>query len=100
MKVVWTAESIERLKEIDSHIAQHSPERAARFIDLIFKRGESLAEFPQSGRKVPEYDLENLRELVEGNYRIIYQIKTDGIEIETVFESHRLLPDDPDRDEG
>jgi mRNA-degrading endonuclease RelE of RelBE toxin-antitoxin system len=38
--------------------------------------------------------------LVEGNYRIIYQIKTDGIEIETVFESHRLLPDDPDRDEG
>lgn len=93
MKVVWTAEAIERLKEIDAYISQDSPAAAIRFIDLLFERGDSLAEFPQSGRKVPEYDLENYRELIEGNYRIIYRVKTDSVEIETVFESHRLLPE-------
>ena len=96
MKVIWTAEAIERLKEIDAYISQDSPANAAKFIDLLFERGDSLAEFPQSGRKVPEYDLEDYRELIEGNYRIIYRVKADAIEIETVFESHRLLPEKKD----
>lgn len=92
MKVVWTAEAIERLKEIDAYISQDAPATAAHFIDLLLKRGDSLAEFPQSGRKVPEYDLEDYRELIEGNYRIIYRVKANVVEIETIFESHRLLP--------
>ncbi len=91
-KVVWTVEAIERLKEIDAYIAESSPVEAERFIDLLLERGDSLAEFPESGRKVPEYDLEDFRELIEGNYRIIYRVRDDVVEIETVFESHRLLP--------
>ncbi len=96
MKVIWTAEAIEQLKEIDAYISQNSPETAAKFIDLLFARGDSLAEFPQSGRKVPEYNLEDYRELIEGNYRIIYRVKVDAIEVETVFESLRLLPEKKD----
>jgi hypothetical protein len=46
---------------------------------------------------VPEYDLEDYRELIEGNYRMIYRIKADVVEIETVFESHRLLPEKKDK---
>lgn len=91
MKVIWTVEAIERLKEIDAYISQDSPSAAAKFIDLLFERGDSLADFPQSGRKVPEYDLEDYRELIEGNYRIIYRVKTEVVEIETIFESHRVL---------
>ena len=93
MKVIWTAEAIERLKEIDAYISQDSPLAAARYIDLLFERGESLAKFPHSGRKVPEYDLEDYRELIEGNYRIIYRVKSQTIEIETIFESHRQPPE-------
>jgi len=97
MKVIWTVEAVERLKEIDAYVSQDSPSAAAMFIDSLFERGDSLAGFPRSGRKVPEYDLEDYRELIEGNYRIIYRVKADAVEIETVFESHRLLPGKNDK---
>ena len=35
-----------------------------------------------------------LRELLVGNYRIIYRITSNTIEVLTVFEGHRLLRDD------
>lgn len=92
MRVTWTPLAIERLQEIDAYISEDSPANAARFVALLFERGDSLAEFPNSGRKVPEYDREDYRELIEGNYRIIYRVKKDVIEIETVFEARRLLP--------
>jgi toxin ParE1/3/4 len=97
MKIIWTAEAIERLKEIDAYISQDSPTAAEKFIDLLFERGESLKAFPHSGRKVPEYDLEDYRELIEGNYRIVYRVKPHAIEIETIFESHRLPPKKKDK---
>ena len=48
--------------------------------------------FPQTGRIVPEKNEENLRELIEGNYRIIYEIiSADQINILTVYHSARDL---------
>jgi plasmid stabilization system protein ParE len=84
MKVIWTPLAIERLQEIDAYISQDSPANAANFISLPFERGDSLAEFPNSGRKVPEYDREDYRELIEGNYRIMYRVK-EGIRIQAVL---------------
>ena len=72
MKVIWTPLAIERLQEIDAFISNDSPVAAAHFIDLLFQRGDSLADFPNSGRKVPEYHRDDYRELIEGNYRINY----------------------------
>jgi toxin ParE1/3/4 len=92
MKVVWTPLAIERLQEIDAYLSKDSPAAAARFIALLFQRGDSLAELPRAGRKVPEYDREDYRELIEGNYRIIHRVKENVIEIETIFEARRLLP--------
>ncbi|MBI2604557.1 MAG: type II toxin-antitoxin system RelE/ParE family toxin [Deltaproteobacteria bacterium] len=92
MKVVWTPLAIERLQEIDAYISENAPTAAANFIELLFSRADSLAEFPYSGRIVPEFNREDYRELIEGNYRIIYRIKVNVIEIETVFEARRLLP--------
>ena len=95
MKVIWSREAIERLKEIDAYISQDAPENAARFIDRLLSRGDQLGEFPHSGRKVPEYGLDDYREVIEGSYRIIYRIRAEIIEITTVFESHRLLRENP-----
>jgi len=39
MKIVWTVEAIERLKEIDAYISQDSPAAAEKFVDLLFERG-------------------------------------------------------------
>ena len=48
-------------------------------------------DFPQSGRIVPELDYEEIREIIHGNYRIIYQISSENIEILTVRHGRQLL---------
>jgi len=49
--------------------------------------------FPMSGRKVPEYELENIREIIEKPYRIIYRIRKDRIDILAVMHGAQLLPE-------
>ena len=92
MKVAWTEQAEERLQEIDDFISQNSPETALRFIGKLIERGDRLGAFPNSGRRVPELDSNDIREIIEGNYRIVYRVKPQRIEILTVFESHRQFP--------
>jgi toxin ParE1/3/4 len=47
---------------------------------------------PYSGRKVPELDRDDIREVLPGNYRIVYRIYPKFIDVLTVFEGHRLFP--------
>ncbi|MBY0472439.1 type II toxin-antitoxin system RelE/ParE family toxin [bacterium] len=91
MKVIWSPEAERALYDILDYIAQDSPENAYRFISKLKARADHLARFPQSGRRVPERENDNLRELIEGNYRIIYRVKDQVIEVATVFEGHRRL---------
>ncbi len=46
---------------------------------------------PRAGRIVPELGREDIREVLEGTYRIVYQIKGSTIDVLVVFEGHRLL---------
>ena len=91
MKVIWTEKAMERLGAIEDHIAEDNSVAAERFIERLIERGESLSKFPSLGRLVPEMPRGQLRELIEGNYRIVYRVQRQTIEILTVFEGHRLL---------
>jgi len=82
------------LVNIYEYIALNSPTYAKRFIDKIILRSEQIVDHPLSGRKVPEYDPEDIRELIEKPYRIIYRIKPDRIDVLAVIHGSRLLPDD------
>jgi toxin ParE1/3/4 len=90
--VVWTEQALERLQDIEDFIAYNNPETAIRFIDKLIQRGEELVSFPESGRQVSELASNQIREVLEGNYRIVYRIKPDRLEILTIFEGHRQLP--------
>ena len=59
-----------------------------RFSFFSFKK---LSKFPQSGRIVPEFKKEDIRELIHGNYRIIYQVCKTKIEILTVRHGMQIL---------
>lgn len=50
-----------------------------------------LARFPRSGRKVPEFDDENIRELLAYSYRIIYRVDEDEVLISAVIHGKRIL---------
>ena len=85
MKVHWTDTAEKHLDAIYSYIAQDSPEYARRMVDRLTRRSQQIAEFPFSGRRVPEYDADRIREVIEGAFRIIYHIKADQIDVLAVI---------------
>ena len=91
MKVLWTEAAIGQLQTIHDFIAQTSPEYALRIVDRLTNRSIQIALFPQSGPTVPEYELDEVRQIVEGSYRIIYLIQKaeDGIEVLAVVHTAR-----------
>lgn len=94
MKVLWTEQAFARLAEIESYIAADNPAMAKRFVARLIQRAEPLAKNPYMGRAVPELPESKLRELVEGNYRIVYRVRGKTVQILTVFEGHRRFPAD------
>ncbi len=85
MKVEWTDHALEQLWAIHEYLSRSSPEYAQGVVDRLTSRTRQIRNFPLSGRVVPEYDLPQVREVVEGPYRIIYYIKPDQIDILTGF---------------
>lgn len=94
MRVHWTQNAIEHLVNIYEYIALNSPTYANRMADRITHRSEQIADQPLSGRKVPEYQTEDIRELIEKPYRIIYRIKANQIDVLAVIHGARLLPEE------
>ena len=91
MRVLWTDAAIRQLQTIHDFIAQTSPEYALRIVDRLTKRSVQIAMFPRSGPTVPEYELDEVRQIVEGSHRIIYLIKEaeNGIEVLAVVHTAR-----------
>ncbi len=92
MKVNWTQKGRQRLQQLYNYIADDQPANALKFIDQLTRCAESLAAHPRSGKIVSKYQRDDIREVYEGRYRIIYRILPDRIDILTVRHSGRLLP--------
>jgi len=95
MTVIWSAEAQAQLVAIQEHVAQDSPRDADALIRRLVDRVVQLETVPQSGRRVPEYPDDDLRELLSRPYRIIYRQRDDHLEVVTVMHYRRLLPVDP-----
>ena len=91
MKIFWTKEALLRLQEIEEYISRDNPIVALEFIDKLISVAETIIDNPEKGRIVPELSLENIRELLHRNYRIVYLVKKNSVDILTVFEGHQLL---------
>ncbi|MFT4257047.1 MAG: type II toxin-antitoxin system RelE/ParE family toxin [Pseudoxanthomonas sp.] len=95
MKVVWSDEATRSLREIAAYIGKDSPMTARRVAAQLLLRSRQLQEPPLTGRSLPEYPGEDLRELLERPWRIIYRVGPDAIEIVTVRHYRQLLPNSP-----
>jgi len=91
MNVHWTNTAQAHLDGIYRFIAQDSSEYAKRMVDRLTRRSQQIAEQPLSGRRVPEYDLDQIREVIEWPYRIIYHIKPDQIDVVAVLHGARNI---------
>lgn len=93
-EIKWTRQSIDDLASIADFISKDSSYFAQVQTEKFFARTEILERHPKSGRIVPELGDENIRELIEGSYRIIYRIlSSDRIDIIAVHHSSKLLKD-------
>ena len=91
VKIRWSNKSLYDLKNIFDYIAQDSKNYVNIQVKRIKLRTQQLKIQPLSGRIVPEFNNENVRELIEGNYRIVHLIKEDQIFILTIHHASKML---------
>ncbi len=92
MKIVWSPLSVDRVSEIAAYIAQDKPSAAEKWINTVFSKVEQLKSSPEIGRIVPEINNTQFREIIYGNYRIIYRIERKQISILTIRHGKQILP--------
>ena len=91
MTLVWSDETTSDLGSIYEYISRDSEYYARRTVERIIKKDTQISAFPYAGTPVPEYHDEAIRQIFEGNYRIIYHIGTEMVTILTIVHSARNL---------
>ena len=84
MKVIWSPRAFEDLLRITEIIALDKKKVAFQWAESVRKKVLRLKKFPKSGRIVPELKREGIREIIIGNYRVIYKVDKE-VAILTVF---------------
>ena|SRR5882724_12732774 len=87
--VVWTSLSRDGLDEVLAYIAEDSPEAAEKVLAVVLGVAESLAVFSERGRVVPELHDRSIREVFVYNYRMIYEVLPNEVQILAFIHSAR-----------
>lgn len=93
VQIKWTIRALNDLREIYEFIARDSHSYAQIQIEKIQNNVPKLSEFPFMGRHVPEFPRLSYREIIVGNYRVIYRVDENQsrIFIMSVVHGRRLL---------
>ncbi len=90
-RIIWTSQALDDVEAICKFIARDSNHYAHLFANKIIEKANIVESFPNVSRIVPESNQESIREILYGNYRIIYRILGDEAQILTVHHSSRLF---------
>ena len=88
-KVIWAPRALAALEEIVEYIAKQSPANAASVAQRIVAATDRLADFPRMGRIVPEFNREDIREVIVFRYRIIYRVRQDSVQLLDIVHGAR-----------
>ncbi|MCP4606927.1 MAG: type II toxin-antitoxin system RelE/ParE family toxin [Proteobacteria bacterium] len=92
LPIYWSDRAKADLVDIGDFIARDNPVAAQKWVEKLIFAIEQAADMPMSGRMVPEFQRADLREIIQGNYRIVYYTSEENIYVLTVFEGHRRFP--------
>jgi toxin ParE1/3/4 len=91
-EITWTEPALEDVRAIVAFVGRDSPGYAQRLADRIMQAPESLAAFPRLGGMVPEFEQDDIREVIVRPYRVIYQLREDKVFVVAVIHGSRDLP--------
>jgi len=90
-EIRWTQQASDDLEAITEFIANDSVVYAQLFVIDVLDAIDRLVDFPELGRIVPEVDNPSIREIIFGNYRIVYRFRKEIVEVLTLYHGARLL---------
>ena len=91
IRIVWSPLAIDDVEAIRAYVTRDSADSADLLVERLVAAVERLEVHPLSGRAVPEVGDDTLREVIHGSYRIVYRVRSDLVEIVTVFHGARLF---------
>jgi toxin ParE1/3/4 len=90
--MTFSASAVADLEAIRAwHRDQQAPDVGNRLLEEIISQVERLADFPESGRIVPEFGIANLREIIDAPFRIVYRLDGNKIKVIRIWRSERIL---------
>ncbi|MBV9243099.1 MAG: type II toxin-antitoxin system RelE/ParE family toxin [Acidobacteria bacterium] len=90
-QIRWTEQAADDLEVVAEYIARDSVYYARLFVLDVLAAIKRLQQFPAMGHIVPETNKSHLREVLLGNYRIVYRHSSDVVEILTIYHGHDCL---------
>lgn len=92
MKITIARSALSDLQEIKAYyLEQGAPDIGQKFVAAILKSVQRLRDHPDSGRKVPEFDQEHIREIIHPPFRVVYLRDVSSVNLVRVWRSERLL---------
>lgn len=89
-RIVWSRRASDDLAAIADYIASDSP-TYRHCCEESCAPNQGAVALPRSGRKVPEFDNEDIRELLVYSYRVIYRLEEREVVIAAVIHGKRML---------
>ena len=95
-QITWSPRAIKDINEIATYISKDSLQYAQAQTRLFFSTAFVLEKYPYRGRPVPELGMTNIRQLLCGHFRIIYEVfSEDEVAILTIHHQSRLVSNNP-----
>lgn len=95
-EIIWSERALQNIQEIAEFIEKDSVQYAQTQVQSFFERANVLTKHPHAGRPVPELKDANIRQLLCGSYRLVYEVlPEERISILTIHHQSRLLQNNP-----
>ena len=89
--VRWTVGAWEDLRGLVSFVGRYSEMYGGALAARIVLAVDTLEIHPMLGRMVPEYEEEDVREIIVGNYRVVYLLAGSDIGIVAIIHGSRNI---------
>ena len=89
MRITWAPRALSRVVEIGRYIAADRPYASRAWAIALFERAAALGKHPRRGRRVPEAGRDEIREVMHGDYRVIYRVEPKRLVVLTVRHGRR-----------